>query len=84
MHHGLRGDASAMSRSALFLILAVVALTVLLGWAARADAQGQFTCAGRPATIVGSEGPDSIPGTSGRDVIVALRRQRSRVGRSGR
>ena len=72
MHHGLRGDASAMSRSALFLILAVVALTVLLGWSARADAQSEVTCAGRSATIVGSEGRDTLTGTSGRDIIVAL------------
>ncbi len=35
-------------------------------------AQGAVSCDGRPATIVGTEGPDSITGTDGNDVIVAL------------
>jgi hypothetical protein len=56
--------------------LAVVGLAPLLLAPASADAmpsaQAQVTCAGVPATIVGTEGPDSIAGTSGNDVIAAL------------
>jgi hypothetical protein len=33
---------------------------------------GQFTCDGRQATIVGTNGPDDLQGTSGADVIVGL------------
>ena len=35
-------------------------------------AQGAVSCDGRPATIVGTDGPDNITGTDGNDVIVAL------------
>ena len=60
------GGAAAPTLLALSLALAGVPL---LGPAAAA---GTPTCAGKPATIVGTNGPDTLTGTAKRDVIVGL------------
>jgi hypothetical protein len=43
-----------------------------------------YFCAGRPATIVGSDASESLMGTSGDDVIVALGGDDTVTGRAGR
>jgi RTX calcium-binding nonapeptide repeat (4 copies) len=60
---------SCLRRRALALAVTVAALAALPG---PTSADEPVRCAGQIATIVGGEGPDSIPGTSGRDVIAAL------------
>jgi Ca2+-binding RTX toxin-like protein len=62
MHRRLRCDAPAIA----------VAAATLAALPGPTSADEPVRCAGQIATIVGSEGPDSIPGTSGRDVIAAL------------
>ena len=54
------------------LLLTVLALTAPVAIAVAAPASAATpTCAGFPATIVGTDGNDVIHGTSGKDVIVA-------------
>lgn len=53
------------------VVLGVFAPIAAIVASPEASAQS-FTCAGEPATIVGTRGPDVINGTPGRDVIVAL------------
>lgn len=62
---------SRWRRSAVVLCAATVAAVGPLV-PAQAQAQAVPECLGRPATIVGTEGPDEIRGTPARDVIVSL------------
>ena len=55
--------------STLAVLVAMIGATLTLSLPAASQA---FTCNGLAATIVGTEGRDSIEGTSGPDVIVAL------------
>lgn len=58
-----------MRTSRLLASLVLVTSLVLASNAANATAT---TCFGRPATIVGTNGPDRIVGTAGSDVIAGL------------
>jgi Ca2+-binding RTX toxin-like protein len=51
--------------------LVLVTGAVLGSLLAAAPAQAAPTCFGQEATIIGTNGPDNLPGTSGADVIVA-------------
>lgn len=50
----------------------VLMLTVFAGLPAPPASAAGPTCAGRPATVVGTSGPDELTGTRGPDVIVGL------------
>ena len=52
-------------------LAAVVVLCLMVG-SGNGAAQGELTCFGAPATIVGTQGNDQIFGTPGPDVIVTL------------
>lgn len=54
------------------VLIAVLGLLAAVLPVAAVSAQDTPTCAGFPATIVGTEGNDNIVGTTGRDVIVGL------------
>lgn len=55
------------------IVIVLCAVTVAaVAPLAPAEAQAVPECSGRPATIVGTEGPDEIRGTPARDVIVSL------------
>ena len=71
---GLRGEAMRRrSRMApAVVLLAVVALATAIPLPVSPARSATLTCAGRPATIVGTAGADVIIGTAGADVIVGL------------
>jgi Ca2+-binding RTX toxin-like protein len=65
-------------------MIAIVAVTLASATSARTSvAAGGYTCAGHPATIVGTPGDDRLVGTPGPDVIVGRRGFDTILGRGG-
>jgi Ca2+-binding RTX toxin-like protein len=67
------------------IVLSAVALgTLVVTTAAPGGAGGGARCFGKPATIIGTNGPDDLRGTTGADVIVGRGGSDEIFGRGGR